>query len=80
MVGLTGRALFDMDQRWPYRGPALGDHALATVQVPASRLTEAWPEVVAQLISPVLRAVQPDVALDAAWVRSQAPRWATPAN
>jgi hypothetical protein len=76
--GLAGRALFDAAQRWPYRGPALGDHAVATAQVPPSRLADAWPDTVAQLIAPVLRAVQPDILFDAGWVRSQIPRWATP--
>ncbi len=76
--GLSGRALYDPDERWVHRGPALGDQCVATMQVPIARLTQAWPEVVAQLIAPPLRAVEPDLALDAAWVRGQAPRWASP--
>jgi hypothetical protein len=76
--GLGGRELFDPDSRWPHRGPALGDHRVATLQVPLARLVEAWPEVVAQLIAPVLRAVEPNLVLDAEWVRNQAPRWAMP--
>jgi hypothetical protein len=76
--GLGGRELFDPDSRWPHRGPALGDHRIATLQVPLARLAEAWPEVVAQLIAPVLRAVEPNLFLDAEWVRNQAPRWAAP--
>jgi hypothetical protein len=51
---------------------------VATAQVPIGRLANAWPEVVAQLIAPVVRAVEPDVALDGDWVRRQAPGWATP--
>ena len=78
--GLTGRALSDPEERWVHRGPALGDHCVATMQVPLARLAQAWPEVVAQLIAPALRAVEPDLALDAAWVRGQAPRWAEPAS
>jgi hypothetical protein len=76
--GLTGRELFDPDRHWPHRGPALSDRSVATAQVPLGRLANAWPEVVAQLIAPVVRAVEPDVALDGDWVRRQAPRWATP--
>ncbi len=74
--GLTGRELFDPEERWVHRGPALGDHCVATSQVPLSRLAEVWPEVVAQLIAPVLRAVEPDIALGADWVRDQATHWA----
>ena len=76
--GLTGRELFDPDRHWPHRGPALSDRSVATAQVPIGRLANAWPEVVAQLIAPVVRAVEPDVALDGDWVRRQAPGWATP--
>jgi hypothetical protein len=76
--GLGGRELFDPDMRWPHHGPALGDHRAATVQVPLPRLYEAWPEVVAQLVAPVLRAIEPNLVLGADWVKSQAPRWAAP--
>ena len=51
---------------------------MATVAGAVGRLANAWPEVVAQLIAPVVRAVEPDVALDGDWVRRQAPGWATP--
>lgn len=76
--GLAGRELYDPDSRWPHKGPALGDHRVATLQVPLPRLVEAWHEVVAQLIAPVLRAIEPNLVLDAEWVKNQAPRWATP--
>jgi hypothetical protein len=71
--GLSGRELFDPDRRWPYRGPALSDHCIATAQVPVGRLTQAWPEVTAQLIAPVVRAIEPEIQLGASWVQSQIP-------
>jgi hypothetical protein len=74
--GLEGRELFDPDARWPHHGPALSDHCVSSQQVAAATLVQAWPEVVAQLIAPVLRAIEPDLVLDADWVRAQAPRWA----
>lgn len=76
--GLAGRELFDPEANWPHRGPALGDHSVATVQVTIARLAHNWPEVVAHLIAPPLRAVETDLLLDANWVRNQAPRWAVP--
>ncbi len=76
--GLTGRELFDPEGHWPHRGPALSDRCVATTQVPLARLVHAWPDVVAQLIAPSVRAVEPNVVLDAEWVRRQAPHWATP--
>lgn len=74
--GLAGRELFDPDERWVHRGPALGDHCTATAQVSVARLADAWPETVAQLIAPVLRTIEPDIMLGADWVRDQAPHWA----
>ncbi|HUB15818.1 MAG TPA: ATP-binding protein [Acetobacteraceae bacterium] len=73
--GLAGRELFDTDARWAHRGPALDDRRVATAQVPLASLAQAWPEVVAMLIAPVLRAFEPDLVLDADWVRTQAPKW-----
>ncbi len=74
--GLTGRELYDPEEQWVHRGPALGDHCVATLQVPVSRLVQAWPEVVAQLIAPPIRAIEADLALGPDWVRDQATRWA----
>lgn len=75
--GLAGRELFDTDARWAHRGPATDDRRVATLQVPLASLAQTWPEVVAQLIAPVLRAFEPDLVLDADWVRAQAPKWAS---
>jgi hypothetical protein len=75
--GLRGRELFDPDARWAHRGPALDDRRVAGLQVPIAALAQTWPEVVAQLIAPVLRAFEPDLVLGADWVRSQAPKWAS---
>jgi hypothetical protein len=69
--GLEGRELFDQDARWAQRGPAVDDRRVAVLQVPVATLAQAWPEVVAQLIAPVLRAFEPDLVLDASWVRTR---------
>ena len=74
--GLAGRELFDVEARWAHRGPALDDRRVATAQVPLASLAQAWPEAVAQLIAPLLRAFEPDLVLGADWVRVQASRWA----
>ena len=69
--GLAGRELFDPDARWAHRGPAQDDRRVAALLVPVAMLAQAWPEVVAQLIAPVLRAFEPDLVLDADWVRTK---------
>jgi hypothetical protein len=73
--GLAGRELFDPEGRWAQTGAALGDHRAATLDVPTASLVQAWPDAVARLMAPVLRALEPDLVLDADWVRAQAPRW-----
>jgi hypothetical protein len=73
--GLAGRELFETGARWAHRGPAVDDRRVAALQVPIATLAQSWPEVVAQLIAPVLRAFEPDLALGADWVRAQAARW-----
>ena len=73
--GLAGRELFDPEARWAQSGAALGDHRAAALDVPIASLLQAWPEAVARLMAPVLRALEPDLVLDADWVRAQAPRW-----
>ena len=73
--GLAGRTLFDPEGRWAQTGAALGDHRAAALDVPIASLVQAWPEAVARLMAPVLRALEPDLVLNADWVRAQAPRW-----
>jgi hypothetical protein len=74
--GLAGRELFDPDNGWANRRPAIDDHRLVTLQMPAASLTQAWPEAVARIIAPVLRAFEPDLALGPDWVRAESAHWA----
>ena len=69
--GLAGRELFDTESRWAHRGPAWEDRRVATAQVPLASLAQGWPEVVAMLIAPVLRAFEPDLVLHADWVKAK---------
>ena len=73
--GLKGRSLYDPDGRWAHRGPSQDDWRLVTLMVPAASLGQAWPEAVARLMAPVLRAFEPDLSLGADWVKAQAVHW-----
>ena len=73
--GLAGRELFDPDSDWANRRSAIDDHRLVTLQVPSASLTQAWPEVVAKIMAPVLRVFEPDLALGPDWVRTQSEQW-----
>lgn len=73
--GLAGRELFDPHANWANRRPSVDDHRVATLQVPVASLVQAWPDLVAQIMAPVMRAFDPDLALGADWVRAQASRW-----
>lgn len=74
--GLAGRELFDPHANWVQRGAAVDDHRVVTTQMPVASLGQAWPEMVAQIMAPVLRALEPDLALGGDWVRGQMARWA----
>jgi hypothetical protein len=74
--GLAGRELFDPHTSWAHRGSASDDHRIVTTQATAAGLAQAWPDVVARIMAPVLRAFEPDLALGPDWVRAQMPRWA----
>lgn len=74
--GLAGRELFDPHVSWAHRDAAADNHRVVTVQASTASLAQAWPEVVAQIMAPVLRAFEPDLALGGDWVRSQMARWA----
>lgn len=73
--GLAGRELFDPQVSWVHRGSASDDNRIVTFQMPAASLAQEWPDAVARIMAPVLRAFEPDLALDAEWVRAEMPRW-----
>ncbi|HEX5327225.1 MAG TPA: hypothetical protein VFW75_11200 [Acetobacteraceae bacterium] len=73
--GLAGRELHGQAASWAQTGAAVGDHRAASLDVPLAALAEAWPEAVARLMAPVLRALEPDLVLGPDWVRAQAGRW-----
>ena len=73
--GLAGRELFDPDTGWANRHPAADDHRVVTMQVPSASLAQAWPDVVAQIMAPVLRVFEPDLVLGPDWVRGQLAQW-----
>jgi hypothetical protein len=74
---LAGRELFDPEANWAHRRSAIDDNRLVTMQMPAASLAQAWPEAVAQIMAPVLRAFDLDLALGPDWVRAQTARWRT---
>jgi hypothetical protein len=73
--GLAGRRLYDPSVRWVQAETALADHRVVLLQVPLARLSQSWPETAARLMAPVLRMIEPDLALDADWVSEQAAHW-----
>lgn len=73
--GLKGRSLYDPEGHWAHRGANEDDKRLVTLMVPAASLGQAWPEAVARMMAPVLRAFEPDLALGPDWVRAQAAHW-----
>lgn len=73
--GLQGRRIFDPSARWAQSDIAVVDRRVVTLRAPFAMLGQAWPAVVAQMMAPLLRTMEPDLALGPDWVREQAPRW-----
>ena len=73
--GLSGRVLFDPATRWVQSGASLVSHRIVTQEVPLATVARNWPEVVAHLMAPLLRAIEQDLALTGDWVRAQAGEW-----
>lgn len=73
--GLAGRVLFDPSARWVQSGASLLSHRIVTQQVPMATLAKSWPEAVAGLMAPLLRTIEPDLALGSDWVRGQMGAW-----
>ena len=69
--GLAGRELFDPDARWAQRGPALDDRRVATSAGAGCYVGASLARRRGASSSPrVLRAFEPDLVLDADWVRT----------
>ncbi len=73
--GLAGRIAYDPYARWTSHTPVQCDHRVSSGTWPVSALTDAWPEIVADLGSAVARLFSLQAAFTSEWVRSQAPVW-----
>lgn len=69
--GLGGRRLADRLADWAPTAPAIGDHRAAWLDLDLGGFTQHWPAAVARLMAPVVRAFDPELMLDADWVRAQ---------
>ena len=70
--GLAGRRLNDTNPTWACTPPAIGDHRAAWLDLDLAGFANYWPEAVARLMAPVVRAFDPELTLDADWVRAHA--------
>jgi hypothetical protein len=73
--GLQGRVIRDPWNMWLDQWTARGDHRVAADTWPITMLKDAWPEIVANLAAPVMRAFTTDIALSPTWVRGQSSKW-----
>jgi hypothetical protein len=75
--GLRGRRLHSPNALWSMRDfESRGDDRTFTGSYPVTMLTNAWPDVVADLIAPLMRSFSADQVLtNADWIRGQAPTW-----
>jgi hypothetical protein len=73
--GLRGRVIRDPWNMWLDQWTARGDDRVATGSWPITMLKDAWPEIVADLAAPAIRAFTTEISLSAVWVRGQSAKW-----
>jgi Putative DNA-binding domain len=74
--GLRDRKLHSPYVYWSRHSASRGDHKISTGSYPVTMLTNGWPEIVADLIAPLMRSFSADqVLIGPNWIRTQAPTW-----
>src|SRR5213080_1526129 len=73
--GLKDRTVRDPLGLWMNNWTSHSSHRVATGSWPLTSLTDAWPEIVAELAAPVMRSFTTEFVLSADWIRGQAPKW-----
>lgn len=76
--GLDGRQFYDPEALWRSDRVARGDTRSVARTWPVSALVNSWPEVVTDLVAPVIRLFTNDFVMTPDWVRGQAPKWLRP--
>lgn len=73
--GLSGRQLFHPNTTWLPGSKAQSDARTASGAWPLAAVVDDWPEIVAALAGPVMRAFTSDFRIDANWVRDRSRDW-----
>lgn len=73
--GLLGRELGHPGRDWREGRVAKSDNRIVTQTWPVTSLPTQWPEIVANLAAPVLRAFDPSIRCTADWVSHEAKGW-----
>jgi hypothetical protein len=74
--GLLDRELYSPNTMWSLaNSKSRVDHKTATGSYPVTMLTNRWPEVVAELVAPLMRSFSADQVVSSDWIRGHAPNW-----
>jgi hypothetical protein len=74
--GLRDRKLHSPGTLWSMRSfVSRSDQRTAVGSYPVTMLPNSWPDVVADLVAPLMRSFSTDEVLDPSWIRGQAPNW-----
>ena len=74
-VGLKGREIHDRYGLWSPGRIAQSDSRLVERTYSLPTIQGQWPQIVADLVAPVMRAFSSAVSLDAEWIKEQASKW-----
>ena len=73
--GLNGRRVHDPWGLWWNAWISRANERVSTGSWPVTMLSDAWPEIVAELAAPAMRLFTTDFVISPEWVRGQAPNW-----
>jgi hypothetical protein len=73
--GLKDRTISDPFAPWMNNWISRADHRVTSGTWPVMKLTDGWPEIVAELAAPVMRLFTTDFVLTPEWIRRNSPTW-----
>jgi Putative DNA-binding domain len=73
--GLEGRMIADPNSDWSPGRVARSASVASSGQWPVTALSSRWPEIVSELLAPLMRVFDPNLSLSAEWVQHAASGW-----
>jgi Putative DNA-binding domain len=73
--GLSGRSIRSAFGYYSIEGAATADGRKISKEVPIAALANSWPEIVSDIVAPVVRLFNSSFRVNPEWIKGQAPSW-----